>query len=173
MLSILQCYHPLLSHRTFDSLLLGVVVCDWQGTLTERHHQGLHIQVTYLQFKKILQSLKPKGWLKMAIPSLQQISRRTFCAEESNLRKKGLACNIPNRMLFKCSLYVTARWDTTEGIQVTLGQVAFQMPPALRFLKTVLSERQLDSQLGSGLWERLSYGVCRVPSWALAVLTEV
>lgn len=122
--------------------------------------------------KKILQSLKPKGWLKMAISSLRQISRRTFCAEESNLRKKGLACNIPNGMLFKCSLYVTARWDTMEGIQVTLGQVAFQMPPALRFLKTVLSERQLDLRLGIGHWERLSYGVCRAPSWALAVLTE-
>lgn len=81
----------------------------------------------------------------MGISSLWQISRRTSCAGESNLRKKGLACNIPNGMLFKCSLYVTARWDTMEGIQVTLGQVAFQMPPALRFLKTVLSERQLDS----------------------------
>lgn len=81
----------------------------------------------------------------MGISSLRQISRRTSYAEESNLRKKGLACNIPNGMLFKCSLYVTARWDTMEGIQVTLGQVAFQMPPALRFLKTVLSERQLDS----------------------------
>ena len=32
------------------------------------------------------------------------------CAEESNLRKKGLACKIPDGMLFKCSLYVTACW---------------------------------------------------------------
>lgn len=174
MLSIIPWSHLLPSHHTFHLSLLGVIDCNWQGTLNSKIITRVSIsRLCICGLKKILQSLKPKGWSKMGISSLRQIRRRTSCAEESNQRKKGLACNIPNGMLFKCSLYVTARWDTMGGIQVTLGQVAFQMPPALRFLKTVLSERQLDSWLGTGHWERLSYGVCSMPSWALAVLIEL
>lgn len=60
---------------------------------------------------------------------------RTFCAEESNLRNKGLACKISNEILFKYSLYGTACWKRCGGNSGDIGPMALQMISRPEILK--------------------------------------
>lgn len=66
------------------------------------------------RFKRILQSLRPKELWKVAV-SRPMAKQWKNCAEESNLRKKGMACKTPYGMLFKHSLYKTACRRCCEG----------------------------------------------------------
>lgn len=87
------------------------------------------------RFKRIIQSLRPKELQKVAV-SRPMAKQWQNCAEESNLRKKGVACKTPNSGCCSNIVYIKlTAGDAVKGIQVTLSQMASQMPSSSESLE--------------------------------------
>lgn len=86
------------------------------------------------RFKRIIQSLRPKELQKVAV-SRPMAKQWQNCAEESNLRKKVW---LARHQMGCCSNIVYIKptaGDAVKGIQVTLSQMASQMPSSSESLE--------------------------------------